>query len=73
MKRQADMVTKSYTPREAERILTDDGWYVVRTRGSHKQFKHPTKPGLVTLPVHPGKNLGINVVKSIERQSGIKF
>jgi predicted RNA binding protein YcfA (HicA-like mRNA interferase family) len=46
---------------------------LVRTRGSHKQFKHPTKPGLVTLPVHPGKTLGINTVKSIERQSGIKF
>ncbi len=67
------MVTRSYTAREAEKKLTDDGWYVVRTRGSHKQFRHPTKPGLVTIPVHPGKTMGINVVKSIERQSGIKF
>jgi predicted RNA binding protein YcfA (HicA-like mRNA interferase family) len=50
--------------------LTADGWYEVRQVGSHKQFKHPTKPGTVTVP-HPEKDLPIGTLKSIERQSGV--
>ena len=38
--------------RELLRILRDDGWYEVRQKGSHKQFKHPTKKGLVTVSYH---------------------
>ena len=36
------------------RLLTDDGWMLVRTRGSHRQFKHPTKPSTVTVSGKPG-------------------
>ncbi|MBP3859374.1 MAG: type II toxin-antitoxin system HicA family toxin, partial [Pseudomonas sp.] len=41
-----------------------DGWYLVRSKGSHHHFKHPTKPGLVTIP-HPKKDLLTKTINSI--------
>jgi predicted RNA binding protein YcfA (HicA-like mRNA interferase family) len=38
-------------------MLTRDGWYLSRTRGSHRQYKHPTKPGLVTVAGKPSDDL----------------
>jgi len=35
--------------RDIIRLIEDDGWVRIRTRGSHRHFKHPTKPGLVTV------------------------
>jgi predicted RNA binding protein YcfA (HicA-like mRNA interferase family) len=35
---------------EILRLLQDDGWFLVATRGSHRQYKHPVKPGRVTVP-----------------------
>jgi len=52
--------------------IETDGWIEVGQKGSHKQFKHPAKPGKVTVP-HPVKDLPIGTVKSIERQSGVKL
>ncbi|MFB9911391.1 type II toxin-antitoxin system HicA family toxin [Rhizobium paknamense] len=52
--------------------LKADGWYEVATRGSHVQFKHPTKPGRVTVP-HPKRDLPIGTLKSIEKQAGLKL
>ncbi|MBT9260412.1 MAG: type II toxin-antitoxin system HicA family toxin [Hydrogenibacillus schlegelii] len=52
------------------KIIEADGWYLVRVRGSHHQFKHPFKPGLVTIP-HPRKELAPKTIKSILRQAGI--
>lgn len=63
---------KSYSSREIIKILEEDGWYLVNTVGSHHQFKHPTKPGRVTVK-HPDKDIPIGTLKSIERQSGLKF
>ena len=63
---------KSYSSREIIRILEKDGWTLVWSRGRHKQFRHPTKRGLVTVP-DPMKDLDIEVLKSIEKQSGIGF
>ena len=40
--------------READQMLKDDGWYVSDISGSHYQYKHPTKPGKVSVPNHPG-------------------
>ncbi|QXI52182.1 type II toxin-antitoxin system HicA family toxin [Pseudomonas alvandae] len=45
-----------------------DGWYLVRIRGSHHHFKHPTKPGLVTVP-HPKKDLLKKTAISILQQA----
>jgi predicted RNA binding protein YcfA (HicA-like mRNA interferase family) len=52
--------------------LKADGWYLVDTVGSHHQFKHPQKKGKTTVK-HPQKDIPIKTLKSIERQSGLKF
>lgn len=67
------MVTKHYSAKEVEKILRKDGWYEVDIKGGHKHFKHPTKKGKTTVPTHEGKKLGIDILKRIEKQSGIKF
>jgi predicted RNA binding protein YcfA (HicA-like mRNA interferase family) len=60
--------------RQIIRALEADGWREVKqTSGtSHRQFKHPTKPGRVTVK-HPAKDFPIGTLKSIERQSGVKL
>jgi predicted RNA binding protein YcfA (HicA-like mRNA interferase family) len=51
--------------------LQADGWLLQRTRGSHHQFAHPSKPGTVTVP-HPKKDLGKGLVQAIRKQAGLK-
>lgn len=63
---------KSYSSREVLKILLADGWYEVHCVGDHHQFKHPTKPGRVTL-THPVKDIPIKTLKNISKQSGITF
>lgn len=63
---------KSYSSSEVIKMLKDDGWYLDRIKGDHYQYKHADKKGTVTVQ-HPVKDLDKNVLKSIERQSGIKF
>jgi predicted RNA binding protein YcfA (HicA-like mRNA interferase family) len=57
--------------RDVMKVLKEDGWEVVNIRGSHHQFKHPTKTGRVTLP-HPKKDLPLGTVRNIFKQAGIK-
>jgi len=59
--------------RDVIRLLEADGWREVRSKGSHRQFRHPTKPGKTTVPVHGGRDLRPDVIRSIERQSGVKL
>ena len=63
---------KSYSSSEIIRLLKEDGWYHVRTHGDHWQYKHAVKKGTVTV-THPKKDLNKDDLKSIERQSGLKF
>lgn len=56
--------------REIERTILDDGWYLVNVSGSHYQYKHPSKPGRVTIPNHRG-DLPLRVVNSILKQAGL--
>ena len=63
---------RSYSSKEVIRLLQADGWYEVRCAGDHHQFRHPTKPGLVTIP-HPREDIPIRTLKSIERQAGVTF
>jgi len=58
--------------REVIRRLVDAGWFEVTQVGSHKQFKHPTKTGRVTVP-YPKRDLPLGTLKSIEKQAGIKL
>ena len=57
---------------EAIQLIERDGWQLVRTRGSHRQYKHPVKPGRVTIPGKPGDDLPPGTWSSILKQSGLK-
>ena len=54
------------------RMLRGDGWYLVSTRGSHRQFKHRTKPGCVTVSGKPGDDVSPGTLNSILKQSRLK-
>jgi predicted RNA binding protein YcfA (HicA-like mRNA interferase family) len=58
--------------REIIRKLKENGWYEAAQAGSHKQFKHPSRPGRVTVP-YPRKDLPLGTIRSIENQSGLKL
>lgn len=53
--------------------LKADGWYLCRQRGSHRQFKHPTKSGTVTVNGKPSTDFWGRLLDNIEAQSGIVF
>jgi predicted RNA binding protein YcfA (HicA-like mRNA interferase family) len=56
---------------DIKKMLEKDGWVLVRVTGSHHHFKHPEKPGLVTLP-HPKSEVPKGTLRSIWRQAGWK-
>ena len=58
--------------REAIRIIEDDGWYQVRSKGSHRQFKHRVKTGRVTIAGKASDDLAPKTFESILRQAGLK-
>jgi len=58
--------------REVLKLLEDDGWKVVRTRGSHRQLHHPTKSGTVTVAGNPGVEVPKGTLNAILKQSGLK-
>lgn len=58
--------------RDILKLLADDGWFLVVTEGSHRQFKHGTKKGRVTVPGKPNHELPPGTLNSILRQAGLK-
>ncbi len=56
---------------EIIRRLKEDGWQLVRIKGSHHQYRHPTKLGRVTVP-HPKRDLPAGTVRSILKQAGLQ-
>ena len=58
--------------REAIKLIEKDGWFHVRTRGSHRQYKHPTKKDLVTVPGKMKDDLAPATINSILKQAGLK-
>lgn len=58
--------------REAIRLVEDDGWFHVRTKGSHRQFKHPVKLGIVTIAGNLGVDIPKGTMNSILKQAGLK-
>jgi predicted RNA binding protein YcfA (HicA-like mRNA interferase family) len=58
--------------REVIRLLEADGWRVVVTAGSHRQFKHPQKSGRVTVSGYPGDDMPKGTLGSVMRQAGFK-
>jgi predicted RNA binding protein YcfA (HicA-like mRNA interferase family) len=58
--------------RDVVKLLEAEGWYLARTRGSHQQYKHPWKPGVVTVPVNLNDDLAPGTLNSILKQAGLK-
>ena len=63
---------KSYKVIEVIRLLEADGWILVATKGDHRQFKHPTKKGKVTIRGHKNEVLSQFLLNSIWKQAGWK-
>jgi len=59
--------------REDMRLIEQDGWYLDRTRGSHRPYKHPQKRGLVTVPGKPNDDLAPGTLNSILKQAALKL
>ncbi|MBM4461507.1 MAG: type II toxin-antitoxin system HicA family toxin [Chloroflexi bacterium] len=55
--------------RDVIKLIESDGWYLVGTKGSHRQFKHPAKPGRVTIAGHPGDDLAPGTLNSVLKQA----
>jgi predicted RNA binding protein YcfA (HicA-like mRNA interferase family) len=58
--------------REISKMIEADGWRQVRQTGSHRHYRHDTKPGTVTIPGHPRDDLHPKTQASILRQAGLK-
>jgi predicted RNA binding protein YcfA (HicA-like mRNA interferase family) len=58
--------------REVIALVEADGWYLVRTRGDHRQYRHPTKPGLVTIAGHRNRDVPAGTLANILRQAGLR-
>lgn len=58
--------------RDLLKQIEADGWFLARTRGSHRQYKHAEKPGLVTVPGKPSDELAPGTLNSILKQAGLK-
>jgi predicted RNA binding protein YcfA (HicA-like mRNA interferase family) len=58
--------------REVIALVEADGWYLVRRRGDHRQYKHPTKPGLVTIAGNRNRDVPAGTLTNILRQAGLR-
>jgi predicted RNA binding protein YcfA (HicA-like mRNA interferase family) len=58
--------------RDVVKLLEKNGWYLSRTRGSHRQYKHPSKSGLITVAGKPSDDLAPGALNSIFKQAGLK-
>jgi len=58
--------------RDIIKMLETDGWILVVTKGSHRQYKHPEKSGRVTVAGHPGDDIPPGTYNSILKQAGLK-
>jgi predicted RNA binding protein YcfA (HicA-like mRNA interferase family) len=58
--------------RDAIKLIEADGWYLIATRDSHKQYKHPTKHGRVTIAGHPNDDLAPGTLNSVLKQAQLK-
>ena len=58
--------------RDVIRLIEEDGWYLVATRGSHRQYKHPAKKGRVTIAGNPGHDIAVGTLNSILKQAQLR-
>lgn len=64
---------KKYKVKDVLQMLKKDGWYLARTKGDHRQFKHPSKPGTVTIKGKESEVLNQFLLNSIWHQAGWKY
>jgi len=57
--------------RDVIKLIESDGWYLVVTKGSHRQYKHPTRPGRVTIAGHPSDDLAPGTLNSVFKQAQV--
>jgi predicted RNA binding protein YcfA (HicA-like mRNA interferase family) len=57
---------------EIVKLIEAEGWYLVAQRGSHRQYKHPSRTGRVTIPGKPSRDLSLGLERSILKQAGLK-
>lgn len=58
--------------REVMKLIERDGWFLVAVRGSHRQYKHPDKPGRVIVAGHPDDDLAAGTLNSVLKQAGLR-
>ncbi len=58
--------------RDVIKLVEQDGWFMARTKGSHRQYKHSSKTGLVTIPGHFNDEVAPGTLNSILKQAGLK-
>ena len=58
--------------KEIIRIIENDGWKLIRQKGSHMHFQHPKKPGTASVPFHGSKDIAKHVIANILKQAGLK-
>ena len=58
--------------RDVIKLLEEDGWFLVATRGSHRQYKHMSKAGRVTIAGHPGDDVSPGALNSIRKQAQLE-
>jgi predicted RNA binding protein YcfA (HicA-like mRNA interferase family) len=58
--------------RDVLRLIEENGWFLVGTKGSHRQFRHRSRPGRVTIPGHLNDDLAPGTLRSILKQAGVK-
>jgi predicted RNA binding protein YcfA (HicA-like mRNA interferase family) len=58
--------------RDVVKLIESDGWYLVTTKGSHQQYRHPTKPGRVTIAGHPNDDLAPGTLHSVFKQAQLQ-
>jgi len=58
--------------RDVIKLIEADGWYIVVTKGSHRQYKHAQKPGRVTIAGHPSDEMAPGTMNSVLKQAQLK-
>jgi len=59
--------------KEVIKMIEQDGWFMIRVRGSHRQYKHHNKNGVVTIAGHLNDDLAKGTLNSVFRQAGLKY
>ena len=70
--RRKRLIIPNVKAKEVIRLLEEDGWYLARTKGSHRQFKHPNKSGVVTVSGKLSIDVPRGTLNSILKQAGLK-